>query len=88
MEPVVQALSRGNSLSGAAEHEGEDTQSSGSNASIQTHLQSNLRSYGFDKRARVLTRLLLLREGQLSSRLFGQVLYLLGSEIRFVQFDC
>ena len=88
VEPVVQTLGRGNRLPGAARHDVVETRNpAGRNISFQTHLQSNLRSYGLNKRARVLPHLLLLRDGQFSSRLLAQVLDLLRREIRFVQFD-
>ena len=71
VEPVVQALGSGNRLPGAARREEDERRDpAGRNTPLQTHLQSNLRSYGLDERTRVLAHFLLLRDGKLSSRLF------------------
>jgi len=63
VEPVVKTLRRGNRLPGTARHEDETCDPAGRNVSLQTHLQSNLRSYGFNERTRLLPHLLFLRNG-------------------------
>jgi hypothetical protein len=88
MKAMVQALCGGNRLPWTVRDvEGEDIRPIEKEVIILTHLQSDLGSNSFNKRTCVLTRLLLLREGQFPSRLFAQVLHLLRGKIWFVQFD-